>query len=179
MKFVYILAITALSTITSCNSDGKKVQSQQAEKQTKMPLENVTTGEIAHELESIPLNPSSIPDYRTQMDHLKDSMQNQIDTGAMTAEISTYYGITDSMLNVVYTDLMSRIDSQSKTALRTQQRSWLKERDLEFKNIFNQDIDGEKLGEMLGTMGFQIMVSQKSQVVEKRVYELIKMTENL
>ena len=54
----------------------------------------------------------------------------------------------DSMLNVVYKDLMAHLDKNEQNALMDEEKDWIKQRDTEFRKItreLRESVDQEGL----------------------------------
>jgi uncharacterized protein YecT (DUF1311 family) len=66
-------------------------------------------------------------DYRTVLDQLAVQHQQCLDQGKAMMLCSRQYSIQmDSMLNVVYKDLLQHYNPQQQNQLRIQQREWIK-----------------------------------------------------
>lgn len=118
---------------------------------------------------------SSIADsYRKKIESLEKQQQTELDKGERMMLVEQEYEITmDSMLNVVYKDLMLKLNDVEKKNLRTEQREWIKQRDIEFVELW------EPINEMTTEIGFipedarMIVYSQKANYIKKRVLELV------
>lgn len=110
-------------------------------------------------------------EYETLMENLEIRYQDCLDQGADMRGCSTeYYHKMDSMLNVVYKQLLAKHPDQ-KEQIREAQRAWLKRRDEQFAAI---DKEPKEAG--LGINDQQMIVTdKKSQVVRERVMKLIDM----
>lgn len=112
--------------------------------------------------------------YRKTLDSLEKQHQTELDKGERMMLVEQEYGITmDSMLNVVYKDLMLKLNDSEKKNLRTAQREWIKKRDIEFEELW------KPLNEMTTEIGFapqdgrMIVYSQEANYIKKRVLELV------
>lgn len=66
--------------------------------------------------------------------HLEEAQQACLDSGVYMLGCSRkFYFQMDSLLNVVYINLRSNLDSSKKARLKKEQRSWLVKRDAHFK----------------------------------------------
>ncbi len=122
---------------------------------------------------------SSIADsYRKTLDSLEKQHQTELDKGERMVLVEQEYGITmDSMLNVVYKDLMLKLNDSEKKNLRIAQREWIKKRDIEFEELW------KPLNEMTTEIGFapqdarMMVYSQEAIYIKKRVLELVDQLE--
>jgi uncharacterized protein YecT (DUF1311 family) len=75
--------------------------------------------------------------YREDLKNLDNEHQTCLDKGeAMMLCSYSYSKQMDSLLNVVYKDLMTRYNEDQKIKLRTEERLWIKERDKELKKVY-------------------------------------------
>ncbi|MBD8490999.1 DUF1311 domain-containing protein [Echinicola sp. CAU 1574] len=153
------LLLPFLILFTSCCSTEKKDKNN-----------NISDHEIALVQEA--------NDYKMVLDNLTKVNQEKLDTGnGMLETEKAYYFQMDSMLNVVYKDLIKSNNKTNYEKLREQQRQWLKERDIFFRNI--QDEYQKESGE-IGFLpnDYKLMVyGEKSSFVKERVLALINLLE--
>ncbi|WMI65083.1 lysozyme inhibitor LprI family protein [Aestuariibaculum sp. YM273] len=115
-------------------------------------------------------------DYKMVLDNLTKLNQERLDTGiAMLQTEKLYYTQMDSMLNVVYKDLINTYNKTNFENLRKQQRQWLKERDAFFRKM--QDEYQKESGEVdFLPNDYKLMVyGEKSSFVKERVLTLINL----
>jgi uncharacterized protein YecT (DUF1311 family) len=80
-----------------------------------------------------------------------------------------FYNEIDKILNVTYNNIMSGLDQTQKTALRTEQRSWLKERKAYFTKVDRENEDG-----LAGNDLKMVRIDKQADYVKERVIYLIK-----
>lgn len=107
------------------------------------------------------------------VEDMEASYQKCLDKGQdMRGCAVIYYTKSDSLLNVVYKKLRAKLDDPGKSKLKTEQLTWLKQRDEYFKNEYSKlkkEGDFEE-----GSHDFDMVYyDKKSQFVMKRVKELI------
>jgi len=79
----------------------------------------------------------------------------------------------DSMLNVVYKELVLKLNDTQKENLRIEQLEWMRQRDIEFEEL------RKPLTEMTNDFGFvpqdarMVVYSQQANYIRKRVLELV------
>ncbi|PXY02340.1 hypothetical protein DF185_06745 [Marinifilum breve] len=113
-------------------------------------------------------------DYRKTLDSLEKQHQTELNKGERMMHLEKEYELVmDSMLNIVYKDLMLKLNETEKKNLRTEQREWIKKRDVEFKKLW------KSIDEMITEIGFapqderMFVYSQKANFVRNRVLELV------
>ncbi|MFB9080852.1 lysozyme inhibitor LprI family protein [Flavobacterium procerum] len=105
---------------------------------------------------------------------LKSNYQKCLDKGIDMRGCSLkYYNQSDSLLNVAYNNLKSKISSKEQSKLKKEQVEWLKKRDQFFEKIYS---DTKKEGHFKeGTQDFEMIVlDEEAKFVFGRVKELIK-----
>lgn len=76
---------------------------------------------------------------KNTIDSLQKAEQNCLDQGKyMLGCAKMFYFQMDSMLNVVYLKLSSRLDLEAQSGLRTEQKLWLAKRDTYFKQTLKK-----------------------------------------
>jgi len=107
--------------------------------------------------------------FKTSLNKLKTENQNCLDTGDFMYNCSVnFYSKSDSLLNVVYNSIRKNINQNEKNNLRIQQIQWLKQRDIKFKQITNQDTGlGNGLDDLMAKNQF------RSKIVNERTSFLI------
>ncbi|GAB3652987.1 hypothetical protein GCM10028791_22840 [Echinicola sediminis] len=110
------------------------------------------------------------------MDSLAIVNQDQLDKGKDMMQTEIHYAAQmDSMLNVVYQDLMHQISYAQKDTLRSAQRKWLDKRDRYFDQVVRElKVD---LGGMIdvNSRDFKMMIySKRAEFIRKRIGELIE-----
>ncbi len=119
-----------------------------------------------------------VSDYKMALDNLTKINQEKLDTGiGMLQAEKAYYTQLDSMLNVVYKDLINMYNKTNSENLIKQQRQWLKERDAFFLKM--QDEYQKESGEVdFLPNDFKLMVyGEKCSFVKERVLTLINLLE--
>ncbi|MGN7809630.1 lysozyme inhibitor LprI family protein [Flavobacterium sp. 22076] len=83
-----------------------------------------------------------------------------------------YYNQSDSLLNVSYKSLKSKISSKEQSKLKKEQLEWLKKRDQFFQKVYS---DTKKEGNFIeGTQDFEMIIyDEQAKFVFGRVKELI------
>lgn len=83
-----------------------------------------------------------------------------------------YYNQSDSLLNVSYKNLKSKISSKEQSKLKKEQLEWLKKRDQFFQKVYS---DTKKQGNFIeGTQDFEMIIyDEQAKFVFGRVKELI------
>lgn len=83
-----------------------------------------------------------------------------------------YYNQSDSLLNVSYKNLKSKISSKEQSKLKKEQLEWLKKRDQFFQKVYS---DTKKEGNFIeGTQDFEMIIyDEQAKFVFGRVKELI------
>ncbi len=83
-----------------------------------------------------------------------------------------YYNQSDSLLNVSYKNLKSKISSKVQSKLKKEQLEWLKKRDQFFQKVYS---DTKKEGNFIeGTQDFEMIIyDEQAKFVFGRVKELI------
>ncbi len=107
--------------------------------------------------------------FKKGIQFLTNKNQKCLDSGEFMYECSNKFHLEiDSLLNVVYNNIRSKLKKEDKNILKTEQLSWLKSRDLKFKKI-----ESEKTG--LGNGLDELMIKQQSKAdfVLKRINFLI------
>jgi uncharacterized protein YecT (DUF1311 family) len=113
-------------------------------------------------------------DYRGQLEQLDKEHQNCLDKGERMMDCSYQYSKQmDSMLNVVYKDLMSTYDTEHKNKLRTEERIWIQKRDKELKRIYNTINKLRETEDLVPQDDMMIAYDEKAELIRKRVIELI------
>jgi uncharacterized protein YecT (DUF1311 family) len=101
---------------------------------------------------------------------LEKNYQDCLDKGDyMLGCTKDFYNEIDKILNVTYNNIMPRLDQTQKTALRTEQRNWLKERDAYFMKVDQENEDG-----LAGNDLKMIRIDKQADYVKQRVIYLIK-----
>ena len=85
----------------------------------------------------------------------------------------TYYDSMDSLLNVVYKKLRSKLDDDEKAKLKTDEIKWIKEKEKKFKEI-NDNIDPEG-----GRDELLFAKDKKTKFIRDRVIYLINQLKKL
>lgn len=105
---------------------------------------------------------------------LKLDYQKCLDKGnAMSNCSHAYYNQSDSLLNVVYKNLKTKISPKEQTKLKKEQLEWLKKRDQYFQQIY---ADTKKQGIFTeGSRDFDMVIyDEEANYVFARVKELIR-----
>jgi len=84
-----------------------------------------------------------------------------------------YYTEMDSMLNLVYRNLRTRLSEKRKTELKTEQIKWLHKRDEDHKHTVKTYEKYVKSGEWGPEMYLMIYYDHDAEFIRKRVVELI------
>jgi Leucine-rich repeat (LRR) protein len=84
----------------------------------------------------------------------------------------------DSLLNLVYSNLKSSLDSIEQKNLKIDELNWIKKKDLYFKEIDKEYTDNLKSGDWGKDMRM-VSYQEKSDFIEKRVLVLIKKNNQL
>lgn len=118
--------------------------------------------------------------YRKVMEQLEVRHQQCLDQGEAMMLCSRHYSIQmDSMLNVVYQDLLGHYNPQQQKQLRFQQREWLKKRDVKLKTIW-ADVNALRAkGEFVPQDDRMFAYGKEATLVEERVLELISELEKV
>ncbi len=116
--------------------------------------------------------------YSKVLSELEIKHQQELDKGELMMQIESEYGNKmDSMLNVVYKDLLSQTEESQKERIRIKQREWIKERDSVFKEVW------KPLNSMIEMNGFapqderMFVYSKEAKFIKERVIELINKLE--
>lgn len=106
-----------------------------------------------------------------QIEQMEHVYQNCLDSGVHMLQCSDeFYKKMDNVLNEVYKDLRSKLDSSQKAGLRAQQLLWLKKRDQYFTKVYSEVKADGLTGE-----DYQIgVLDKKAEFVKDRIIELIK-----
>ena len=113
------------------------------------------------------------------IERLESAEQNCLDSGTnMIGCAQTFYFQMDSLLNVVYTQLRSSLDSSQKSALKKDQKVWLAKRSLFFKKTLNtfkkKNPDKSPYGLAIGAQDdAMIMCDDNAEFVKNRVLILL------
>ena len=112
--------------------------------------------------------------YSEVVNRLEKQHQECLDKGEdMLGCSRIFYSQMDSMLNVVYEDLMGRLDKIEKNSLREEEKQWIKQRDIEFRKITRE------LRESIDQVGFvpqdnnMMAYDEQADLVKKRIRQLI------
>jgi uncharacterized protein YecT (DUF1311 family) len=99
-----------------------------------------------------------------------DSIHQQcLDKGDdMLACSQKYYSEMDSMLNVVYKNLVKDADSATKATLKKEELEWLRQRDKAFS-----DFDNEQVSEISAYDNQTLSLNKKAEFVKERVVKLL------
>lgn len=104
---------------------------------------------------------------------MKSSYQSCLNKGGDMRNCAVvYYNQSDSLLNVVYKNLKSKISSKEQSKLKKEQLEWLKKRDQFFEKVYS---DTKKEGNFReGSSDFDmIILDHEATFVFGRVKELI------
>lgn len=104
---------------------------------------------------------------------MKSSYQNCLNKGGDMRNCAVvYYNQSDSLLNVVYKNLKTKISSKEQSKLKKEQLEWLKKRNQYFDKVYS---DTKKEGNFReGSSDFDmIILDQEAAFVFGRVKELI------
>jgi len=113
-------------------------------------------------------------DYRKILDIQEKQQQTELDKGKRMMSVEQQYEVTmDSMLNLVYKDLMHRLSDSEKNKLRTEQREWIKNRDVVFKEYSKPLKEMEEEYGMVPMDERMFLYSKRASFIKKRVLELI------
>ena len=112
----------------------------------------------------------SVSQNKKDIEAYENKYQECLDKGInMLGCTQLFYKQSDSLLNVVYKKIYSRLDSKRKAKLKSSQLIWLKKRDAEFKSF-----EAEKSDPSLGVEDNKMVVLDKKAIyVLDRVYFLI------
>ncbi len=103
---------------------------------------------------------------------LEYKYQKCLDSGnGMTKCSENFYKTSDSLLNVSYKNLILKLNIEQQNKLKTEQRKWLKTRNIQFKEIIGETIN--EIGTKNGTDLQMIIFDKKSEFVIGRVKEFI------
>ena len=109
------------------------------------------------------------------IDSLENKYQSCLDKGQnMLGCTKTFYAQMESLLNLLYKKLLSKMGTAEGARFKNNQREWLKERDKQFvlfkeqmhKEAVNIEVDGGQDEQM-------ILADKKAQFVKQRVVELL------
>lgn len=108
------------------------------------------------------------------IDEIERSHQECLDRGDYMKGCSIkYYNESDSLLNIVYKNLKSKLNTEEQIKLKKEQLKWLKNRDNYFEKVYLETINEGLFIE--GTNDFDmVVINQKAVFVFKRVKVLIK-----
>ncbi len=113
--------------------------------------------------------------YVEVLDSLYEANQAQLDLGVGMKQAEMKYAHQmDSMLNVIYEELMLQVSQEQKDAIRSDQNEWLIE-----KNRYYEEIENELKDEFGGTVevnsdDFQMVIySRRAEFIRERAEELI------
>lgn len=84
-----------------------------------------------------------------------------------------YFVQLDSILNIVYYKLQSRLNSTDKQALKKEQLKWLKRREILYSKSYKEYLDSLHSGNWGPEMRV-IAIGDKTDFTEQRVLELIE-----
>ena len=112
--------------------------------------------------------------YSKTLNELANSHQKSIDKDqSMMADTRKYSIQMDSMLNLVYKDLIVRLNEVEKDSLITEQRKWLKNRDAEFRNY---SLSLDTVRDILGFIprdDRMFVYDKQGEYIRLRVLELV------
>ena len=117
---------------------------------------------------------SRVDNYRKALESLEIKHQAELDKGERMMIVEQEYKVSmDSMLNVVYKELVLKLNDTQKENLRIEQLEWMRQRDIEFEEL------RKPLTEMTNDFGFvpqdarMVVYSQQANYIRKRVLELV------
>lgn len=120
------------------------------------------------------ISTSAFAQYRATIDSLKKVEQSCLDSGRhMPSCVYQFYVQIDSLMNVVYNRLQQLLQTDEKILLKKQQFSWLRKRDIYFKE--RKEIYMDSIISGAWGSGMRVIpLDEKARFVEKRVFVLIK-----
>lgn len=109
------------------------------------------------------------------VDSLENKYQSCLDKGQnMLGCANTFYGQMDSLLNLQYKKLLSKMGAADGARLKNEQRKWLAERDKQFallkQQVHKEAVDNNFAG---GQDEQMILTERKAMFVKQRVVELL------
>ena len=110
-----------------------------------------------------------------QLDQMDSSCQHCIDEGFNFVDCSNkLYIQVDSVLNVVYKLMKSKMDASTFMQLKQEQLKWLKKRDQFFKEV-NQDYrQNDKYDQVDKEANRAVAISRKTEYVENRIKYILQ-----
>ncbi len=106
------------------------------------------------------------------LDTLDNRHQQCLDSGYHMLDCSShFYDEMDSMLNVVYKGIRSKLDNAGKEQLKSKQQAWLKQRDKHFHVLYSE----AQASGVTGSDVHMVYFNKAAYYVRKRVEELIKL----
>jgi uncharacterized protein YecT (DUF1311 family) len=114
-------------------------------------------------------------DFIQQLDRMDTTSQHCFDEGLNFVDCSnTLYKQVDSILNVVYKLMKSKMDAATFIQLKEEQLNWLKKRDQFFKEV-NQDYkQRDKYFQEDEESNRAVAISRKAEYVEKRIKYILQ-----
>ena len=111
---------------------------------------------------------------RAAVNSLYDQLQRCADATGHTDQCNRrLYDGLDSLLNVAYKNLFSKLSSAKRAALQREERDWIKSRDLNFKR-FEKEVNTHDGTSVPGTEIYDtFLYEKKNEFVRKRVLPLI------
>lgn len=108
------------------------------------------------------------------IDSISNAFQKRLDTGVEMLKCTRdFYLQMDSMLNVVYNKLRTKLNTSEKDILKKEQLTWLKKRDVYFKKEnqkFQQKFDSNEWGSDM----YMIIYEEEAEFVKGRTIVLLK-----
>jgi uncharacterized protein YecT (DUF1311 family) len=112
--------------------------------------------------------------YGVILKNLDSKHQTCLDKGeAMMLCSYAYSKQMDSLLNVVYKDLMKGYNEDQQNKLRTEERQWIKKRDQELKKVYSTVNKLRETNEFVPQDERMFAYAEEANFVRKRVLELI------
>lgn len=110
------------------------------------------------------------------IEDLKRNAQKHLDEGKnMLRHTSNLYVQMDSLLNVVYKKLRMQLPQKEKEALEQEQFSWLKARDIYFKQLYkDEETESSLKRDKWGEVEYLDIYLKEINYVEDRVVVLVK-----
>ncbi|ANH81964.1 hypothetical protein A8C56_14185 [Niabella ginsenosidivorans] len=106
--------------------------------------------------------------YEQQLQHCADA------TGHTDQCNRRLYDGLDSLLNVAYKNLLSKLSPSKRSALQKEERNWIKKRDLQFQQ-FEKEVNTHDGTSVPGTEIYDtFLYEKKNELVRKRVLQLIE-----
>ena len=117
--------------------------------------------------------------YNEKLEKLSTEHQKCLDSGIAMMNCSQKYAVQmDSMLNVVYKDLMDKYNKPDQEKLKAEERNWIKERDVQLEKIWASVNSANQEG-FAPEDDRMIAYEEEADFIKLRVEELIRKLESI